>query len=501
METYDYFQRQKAMQQAADQKRKELELQQRQEAEKRFMDVMKPLNEYRVNTGYTDPTPDGVVTDGVRSLQEEAVKMYKSGKSPAEVSMFIQSGLKNVDAQQNWFKNAKSALDEQISTIGKDSGIDPNRLRELGLLELITVPDGKGGRRRRMPGEMDDVSGIVTKIMDEHPDKITVDLQRAYDIKADSDFSSDYKTLRLADGRVTSGKASVRYNPTYQDVKQMNDKSVQIVTKSAPATINGEEITGPDGKPIMVLPQDAYMEFVSNPGRRMHLSQEFSKLKQEQEDAVAADAKRRASEEINMMYGMKLKDMPASRRLRMVNDLQQKYIETADRLPDEVLRQKAAFNLADRHIQKRSVKTDGDAAIRITNNYGKQTAAKDPVDYVDVYKRINDAIDNGFDVGNGIKGIGLADANLPTETMTHFMNQAKTLLPGKQFTYADLNLVRVNNKLYIYNSDNNLRMPIDEYFTNARFNTTQKARDEIRKDVNKERDQKASPKNDPLGIL
>lgn len=512
MESYAYFQQQKQQKLALEQQKKLAEQKARQEADQELVKFVKPLQELKTTTGFTDRAPEAYMTAQVQEAQKKATEMYRAGRPASEVSAYIQNTVRGVDGMRNWLTNSQAALEQQIATLSKDSGLDPAKLRELGTTELLYVDDGKGGKRLRTPDEMSDVTNILPAILEKHADKINVtDRDKLYDLPADAEHRNDYKSVMTFDGRKVYGTASGKYNSIYQEVtRDMDNDIVYVKTKGLPLFKGDEPVLGPDGEEIIVLPTEAYRHFISNPGRMVELGKEVKKKKAELMQRYEFEAGQKASEELNYRYGLKLKDMPAAKRLKMKDDLKKQYLETMDIPDDEVIRQQAAYELADKNIRKGNINVNelrDPAKITINSGGGSSrgSGTKPDVDYNDVYSRIKSAIENFkpnggfmFDPGGkftGQKKVPMTQADVPTEVMTHFMAQAKMLKPQEKFDVDQMFFeMDDNGNLFVTEPEfSGLKMPINDFFTNVKFNNTVAQRKEISEDTKKKQGSTPAP--------
>jgi hypothetical protein len=503
MESYVYFNTLKQKQEDKKLQQKILDAKAAQEADENYQKAIKPLTEFKVNTGYADPRPDLVLTEKVKSIQQQAADMYKNKKSTAEVGQFIQNSLLDLNNQHNWYKNARETYDQQLATIKPTDGLDVNKLRELGTLEMLYTDDGKGGKRFRQPNETMDVNNLVTKVLSKHADKINVNNKAAlFNMPEDSDYSEDLKKLLTGDGRVVYGNASGRYNKLYQEVKQLPNHDVAVTTRAVPAERNGEVITGKDGKPVMILPQEAYIDFISNPGRMVEVEKEVKKQIAQEKQELEYEATRKAGKELDLIYGSKLKEMPAAQRLALQKKTKQDFLTAADEPDEELIRQRAAYQLADKYIAKRGIKRNEirDPSIRHTTVVNMKEK-EEPV--------INNVFDKISDIAKDRKG-GRIELNElgPTENeiiMGYIHKAEKKQSFGKTDDYmaseVSISVDDGGDMSIIRNSDGKRLMKLDRVAVNRKANSgSQKVVEQVLKDDKNSNTKSTQPKGGSSGI-
>jgi hypothetical protein len=360
-------------------------------ANKAYDEATKPLNQFKANTGYADPKPNLILNQQAQELQKKAAEMYKSGKDPKEIEIFIQNSVRDLDSQHNWYKDARESLDKQLQTIKSGDGIDVNKLRELAITDLLYVDDGKGGKRQRTAAEMEDVGGLLPKVMRKYAEAIPItDKAGLYNFKDDAAYGQDLKKVLTGDGRVVYGNASGNYNSLYQEVQQGKDFGVNVKTRAVDAEKNGEVITDKKGNTIKVLPTEAYLDFVSAPGRMIEVEKETRKRVKEERGQSEFEAMREAGNELSSMYGSKWREMPAAKRLSLQRNLQKQILETDGGPDEEIIRQKVAYELADKYVPKKGIKINEirDPSIKITNNSGGKSSKDEKVNINDVYRNM-----------------------------------------------------------------------------------------------------------------
>ena len=474
-------------QKAALKAKKELSAAEKQkQADEAFQKAMKPLEDMKVNTGYTDPNPDAMVNSMVKDTTTEAQKMYAAGKPDAEVRAYLSGKMRDISSMHNWFVNSRKSLEDQLATIKPADGIDVNRLRDLATLDMLYVDDGNGGKRLRKPSEIEDVNGLLPKVMSRHADKLIVNNKAGlYNMPEDGVFSEDMKLLRMGDGRLKYGKASASYNKLYQDVVKTGDYDVKIVTRAEPIVMNGEPVLGKDGQPVMGLPQEAYLDFISNPGRMIEVEKEVLSRMRDERAKVKADAMKQAGEQMDRLYGMSLSKMPSGRRLKLQREIANNIESDMQQPNEEVIRQQVAYDLADKYIAKKGVKRDEIRDPSVRNTTVVNVQAKEPVPYQDVYQQISDIADqnNGY----------VPFVNMPSETQAYILKMANNVARKNpkndkdQFTQADVFISKdKDGNLYLYNNaTKKVISPITREFINSAFNNSVQQKKEILKDQKK----------------
>lgn len=464
METYAYFKDQKNQDTALAIQKKLAAAKAEKDADEAYQKEIKPLTDFKTNTGYTNPEPDALVNQKIKDIQAAAEKMYRTeGKSVSDVGLFINNSLRDVNSTHNWYKNAREALDKQLETIKEKDGVDVNKIRELGTLELLYVDDGKGGKRLRTANEMEDVSGILPKILSKHADKLTVKNEATlFNMPDDGVYDQEHTKLKTADGRIVKGTASAVFNKLYQDVIKTDDNDVKIITKAIPAEKNGNPVLNSKGRPVMVLPPEAYIDFISNPGRMVKVEQLTKKKMEEENKKMEIDALSAANDQLALRYGMSLKSIPAAKRLKMAKDLAGQLLSIQDKPDEEVVRQQAAFELADTYIAKKGVKVNPDKIpirVSVGGSGGGSTKPTEETVFVNAYKELED--------GLGPNGKGaLSDFENAVAPILDYVRKVAGKKPSKligqapqEFDVFDINVYSKDGGLYAEVGGKTIKLP------------------------------------------
>jgi len=446
-------------------KRAELAAKLRKDADDNHERLTKPLREYKINTGITGTDqvkPDLVVGKKAEETMAAVEKMYREGKSDSEINQYVAASVRDLDVLQNSFKNGMSDLEKQLATVKEGDGVDQNKVRDLMTLELL-------GRK---PGA--DNGNLLIDVLKKYPDALNVNnAGKLYDFPKDSVPNTDYYKAKGSDGTIGFRQIQTKYNGRYQELRQNPDYSFEVVTKSEPATIGGKE--------VKVLPEDAYIDFTSNIGRKVELEKgvkrELGTIKKQYE----YDALRQASNQLDQKYGMSLKSIPVAKRLSMQKDLANQILSTMEVPDEEVVRRKVAFDQADERITKEPVNAqqsrNPNYSYRTTINTGDKTKVYNPV-----YQKI----------------VGAADAtgNIPMSSLNgsiqeYIIKKVNNIAPGsgsriwdKSFRQGDVKLKKeADGTVNIYDKQSGqVIAPLEQVQIDEDFNNTAPQRQEIIKD-------------------
>ena len=458
MESYDYFQQKKQREKLTDIEQRKLALKEKQDADENFIKALKPVMDFKSTTGFSSVTPDAIVTNDAKALQVEASSMYKEGKSPTEVALFINDGMQKINLKHGWFKGAQEQLSKEIGTIDK-SGLDVNRIKQLGEAYIL---------QNMKPGEQ--VAGILPKILDHYGDAIPVNSSAAFNIKSDEPFSMEYKSVKSGDGTVSSGVANTKYNPLYQEVSMDKDKSVSVQTKKVPAMVNGKQATDVEGNPVFVLPEEAYHDFVnSNPARMVEVAKLTKKLKADQEQKLESWANKQTESVIKSQYpDSEWLKIPFAKRQKIREGIKKSQLDGSVAIPDdEVIRQQAAYQLADKYVPKNQVGINKvkDPTI-VINNKGNGKYGNGDTEFYDGYTDLMAATEDGMENPflKGSKAIPLEDQGEFIVPIVDFVSKSgykkSDGLTTSPYNASDINVFSYNGKLYAaFGSGESIEIP------------------------------------------
>jgi len=174
------------------------------------------------------------------------------------------------------------------------------------------------------------------------------------------------------------------------------------------------------------------------------------------------DALSAANDQLALRYGMSLKSIPAAKRLKMAKDLAGQLLSIQDKPDEEVVRQQAAFELADTYIAKKGVKVNPDKIpirVSVGGSGGGSTKPTEETVFVNAYKELED--------GLGPNGKGaLSDFENAVAPILDYVRKVAGKKPSKligqapqEFDVFDINVYSKDGGLYAEVGGKTIKLP------------------------------------------
>lgn len=392
-ESYQYFDQVGQRKAALELQRREQLRKEKEAAAAAFKSAVKPIDDFRADSGRFDINK--FINSQLESAKKNAEKMQLEGKGNGEITNYVIKEAKRLDALQKYYKDGMPIIEKQIAEL--DKRFDPNTLRDLASSEMAYVDDGKGGKRLRNEDELPDPSKILNQITTKIPEAL-VPKNRfdMYNFPSDTPVGFDADRVMQGDGRITRGRVTGSYNGLFQEYKKVGDGKWEVVTRSIPLERDGEVIKDEKGQPIKALPLEAYETFIQDPGRLWELNktvkEKLAGIKKNNEEVAEREAlfkiKKMAESNIDFVR------MTPSQKMVLQNKIKDRILQDMDEPDEEVIRQQAAWELADKNINRKPLQNNTKEPSVSNSTTVNMGGKKDEIIPRDVFTNIKNKVGN-----------------------------------------------------------------------------------------------------------
>lgn len=369
MEVQSYYDQKRQRESVLNEQKKAAQAKAEADRLAKFNKTIEPVLNYKNKLGIVDT--DKIINERLADTLKKAEKMFLDQKSDVEVQMFVNEQTRGLDTYQSAYQDIDKGIDQFVSGLGNNSGLDVNQVKELMRRKLMFKEDGKP----LSPADMSNVdyAKAFQSILYENPDLLSVsNREKLYEQDGKGYINTEEMNVYNPNDKTKGrGTYSVRYDSRYQNVVKGDKGQVEVVTKSAPITLqNGQNAIDPlTGQEAKGLPQSAYLNAISVPG----IAVEINKRTQEKINQLKASRSTKETD-FNVFYAMNkgaMSQMNDAQRLNFYRQMSPTKEPEIDEQEVEVLRQVAAREVIDENVMKSPVSINRPAK----QSGGSETAA------------------------------------------------------------------------------------------------------------------------------